>query len=200
MKQGFKMHKTKLKKYRNNANKLIDKLTDDEYDAAVDWYQEAHDFACELEITTGVKLDIVCQVIAILSPAVSWELNKKDAHNLLQCYESNLANKLKVSTYGANKDKALSVANELLTLQPTAMKTYAFYTNILTAGQNDNVTVDRHAYKALHNIAKGGSVRPSKKEYEELEEAYQILAKEHNLTPPQFQAVAWIAYKKQHKR
>ena len=194
------MNHNKLKKYRRNASKLLAGLNDREYQQAVDWYSEAHDFAESLAVAYNVKLDKVAQVIAVLSPAVSWELNKKDANNLIAGFKQHIALDVRVSTYGQNKAKAINVLTGAQVLQPSAMKTFAFYTNILTAGMNDNVTVDRHAYKALHNIKRGGAVAPTKKEYEELEAAYQLLAEENNLTPPQFQAVVWVAYKKMVQR
>jgi hypothetical protein len=199
---SFKLHGNKLNYYRKQANKLLDCLTEEEYDKAVNWYAEAHEFAKDLAYQESITLDKICQVIAVLSPGVNWELNKKDAFNLCVAYKlgNGMDSYLKVSTYGFNKEKAIRILNGKEKLIDKAMKTYAFYTNILTAGNNSNVTVDRHAYKALNNIKKGGSVTVNKEEYKLLEHAYKQLAVEHNLTPPQLQAVIWVAYKKTHKR
>ena len=194
------IHGNRLNYYRKQARLLLDKLSSEEHDNAKYWYQEAHHEAMKLCRQHNITLNIAAQVIATLSPAVSWQQNLKDANNLIAGFNKGIQNLIRVSTYKANKRKAIAILYGDKTLEPSAMKTYAFYTNILTAGNNNNVTVDRHAYKALNNIAKGGSIKPTKAEYEELEIAYQILAREYGLTPPQMQAVVWVAYKKQVRR
>ena len=188
------MHHQTLNKFRRNAEGYINSLTATEYNQAVNWYAEASDYAQTLSLMYPVTYDDVCKVIAVLSPAISWEQNKIAAKKLLNNYYNGTQHT--IAGYGANVKKALAILEGTTDLTNKSMKTYAFFRNILTAGKNDGVTVDRHAYKALHNVQAAGSVAVTKTQYKTLEEGYRLLAKEHKLTPPQMQAVIWVGYKK----
>src|SRR5687767_1063386 len=80
------------------------------------WYIEAHNFAFILSQTYQINLDKVCAVISALSPAVSWDQNKKDAKALCQLFDLNLHNENvyqyhNFSTYGQNVQKAVNILN-----------------------------------------------------------------------------------------
>lgn len=156
----------------------------------LNWYHNAHEFAADLALTYSTSLDKVAQIIAILSPAVSWNINKRDAENLLRSGESAT-----VSTYGRNKVKALAVLWDLDTINPKALKTFAFYNNILHPSASEFVTIDRHAYKAYKGITQGGNIAINKTTYEKTAKAYKRLAKRLELKPCELQAIIWLSYR-----
>lgn len=196
----MKLHKATLNKYRRNATIFINSLTTPEKYQACHWYRIARQQAEEIGKETDFPIDIVCKVIAVLSVGINWKTNLKDARNLLNGYNRGIAEKIVVSTYKANKQKAINIINQTQDLLPSAKKTYAFYRNILNPYEDDTLTIDRHAYKALNGISKGGAVAISLTEYRKLETGYKILAEEYNLHPVSFQAMVWEGYKKHVKR
>jgi hypothetical protein len=173
----------------------------DTIEAGLNWYNEANELAyrlgSDLHDRDGNYFDtgITAQVISALSPAVSWGTNVKDATNMIVGYHSNNAHNVVVSTYGANKTKAIAILDGEITIQDKARKTYSFYKNILL---DDNyVTIDRHAYKALHGIKKGGSEAITPKRYDSATKAYQDTAKQLGIKGYELQAIVWLQYKQE---
>lgn len=169
---------------------LIQQATPKQLADGLNWYTQANQFAQQLATDYGHSLDTVCQVIAILSPAVSWDINKRDTESLLD----QGANAV-VSTYGQNKTKALSVLTGADQINPKALKTYSFYRNLLAPTCDKHVTIDRHAFKAYKKQTKAGSVSITPKQYELARKAYARKAKELNIVPCQLQAIIWMAYR-----
>lgn len=154
------------------------------------WYKQAHAHCKYLASAYDISLDKVCQVMAILSPAVSWEVNKRDCERLLEYGEAAT-----VSTYGQNKAKALRVIAGLDTINEKALKTYSFYKNILNPECTEHVTIDRHAFKAYKGKTKAGSVSVKVTDYRKAKKAYQRKAKELNMLPNQLQAIVWMSFR-----
>lgn len=159
------------------------------------WYQSANRFAVSLSNASGYTLDTICRLIAVLSPACSWEQNKTDAWDMATAKGS--LKDVTVSTYGANKAKAI----DILEGNPDAIggrKVTAFYHNILNPSCSDHVTIDRHAIKAAigKKAHKGGSLAPTAKQYNLASNLYKKLAAKHNLVPCEAQAVIWVTYKR----
>lgn len=196
----MRLHKVTYNKYKRNAAQYIAALTESEKQQAIEWYADAHKEALNLATIFAGKYPLasIVKVIAVLSPGIQWEVNKRAAFCLLNNHAYNAG--MTVAGYGQNVAKAMAILDGAQDLLPSAQKTYAFYKNILTAGQNDGVTIDRHAFKALNNISKGGSVAITKKQYDQLELGYRQLADDYELTPPQMQALVWVGYKKVNNR
>lgn len=155
------------------------------------WYPKANDYAAELALAYSVSLDKVAQIIAILSPAVSWAVNKRDAESLLR-----LGERATVSTYGQNKSKALGVLWDLDQINPKALKTFSFYNNILKPKASaDYVTIDRHAIKAYKGLKKAGSVQITPKLYKTAANSYKRFAKALAIEPCELQAIIWLSYR-----
>jgi len=164
------------------------------------WYLEAHKFAKQLSIEHNLSLDCVAGVIAVLSPACTWEQNKKDAEKVIQAYsllKTQGVKQVSVSTYAQNKLKALELIkdNKGLEATKTNLKTFNFSKNIINPLDDEHVTVDRHAVKALRGMKQGGSVNITAKEYKRAETAYKKTAKYLGILPAELQAVVWLAYK-----
>ena len=172
-----------------------DRADIDTIEAGLNWYSEANILANDLALQYYQDARTIAQVISALSPAVSWEVNKKDAINLTHGFSKSIARSIVVSTYGANKAKAISILAGIVEIQEKARKTYSFYKNILL---DDNyVTIDRHAYKALHGIKKGGSEAITPKRYDSAVRAYQETAKQLGIKGYELQAIVWLQYKQE---
>ncbi len=188
----------------NKASKRLTsyfmKATAEEGYQGLMWYSTAHQFAKELAKQYKLPLETVTSVISVLSPAVVWDINKRDAKALIKAYYSRGflgATATTVSTYNQNKRKAISILlnKSELELTKTNNKTYNFHKNILKPTCLKHVTIDRHALKAFKGIKKGGSVFVSPSEYKRVGDAYRRTAEHLGLLPCQLQAIVWLAYK-----
>lgn len=163
----------------------------DTIEKGLNWYIEANSFAKELSLRSEFNtIDTIAQIISCLSPAVSWELNKKDATNLIL---SGGSIQTVVSTYGFNKAKAIRILGGEEDLKLHARKTYCFYRNIML--DSGYITIDRHAYKALMGKKKAGSEAITQKRYDTAVTTYMDTAKSVNLKGYELQAIVWLQYK-----
>lgn len=164
------------------------------------WYHEAHGFACTLADQTGIPLERVCGVIAVLSPAVYWRLNKKQAEELCNAHAEGLdIRSIVLSTYGGQAEKAYAILESQYDLSADdvarmlgggwAMKTKAFFRNILDPIGSLSVTVDRHIVTAA------GYTRTHPALYRAMARTIARMAAEHGLRPCQVQAIVWTCYK-----
>lgn len=178
---------------------LINK-DDPAYLAGLSWYKEAHAFACELSDITRQPLEIVCGVIAVLSPAVSWNTNKLDAIAMLTSPSCHLVT---VSTYGQNKTKAINLINTGDLNQIGGRKVTSFYHNILNPLCTKNVTIDRHAARACYGLKglkmSSDDIPPiaSDKRYNQYKTLYKRLAKNEGIRPHELQAIIWVNFRKE---
>lgn len=197
-KDKVNMINTKQYNYENNLMSLYDQATDKEKMQGLTWYTKAnrlvHNNSCK-----NVTPEDIAQIIAVLSPAVSWERNVQDALNLCNNYRKSqrAANQTVVSTYGINKKKALDILRGKFTLsENTGLKTFNFYQNILNPECDKYVTIDRHAFKAMINDDQGGRVTLNKGNYNLGIEVYSKIANNLGLIPCQLQAIIWLTYKR----
>lgn len=77
------------------------------------WYSDAHAFAEAVAERTGLPLYKICGVIAALSPAVYWELNKRQAEALCVAYvDGGDLLDVAASTYGRQVRKAVCILED----------------------------------------------------------------------------------------
>ena len=165
------------------------------------WYREAHAFAQEVATTYDVPLYKVCGVIAALSPAVWWDLNKRQAENLVQAYaDGGELEAVVVSTYGRQGAKARSILRDGLDsydvqalLGKRAFKTVAFYWNILRYPDTLAVTIDQHIIAAADFTEY--FTQSARWCYDLLSQAICELAATYGYKPFELQAILWITYK-----
>jgi hypothetical protein len=158
------------------------------------WYLGARRYAEHLAKEFDLPTDVVCGVIAALSPGVKWSQNKRDAANVLMFPDAT------VSTYAAQRDKALVIldggAEPLDVLQ--GPKERAFFLCILCEYTNA-VCIDRHAVR----VALGWDASPQDAAvwlkrahvYELVSSAYKHVANLLALRPYQLQAITWLWYR-----
>jgi hypothetical protein len=141
-----------VKNTRRKLRAWIDLLDARHYSAGTDWYKEAREFVARCAARYCRTPETVAALVAVLSPATAWEVNKRQAEALLRAYADGLDPKdVTLSTYGTQAAKALAIlTNGTATeedLGPTAWKTRAFYNNLI--GSVCHVTIDRWILRAL---------------------------------------------------
>lgn len=165
------------------------------------WYQEAHNFCLQLAEEYDVEFTQVVGALAVLSPNVSWETNKK-------CLVSLLARGEKYgNVYPDNVKKAEAMLSGMLSVEQALFfrkrygnKVRSFYDNIVNPTHSNKVTVDTHAVRGAFD-----STSVTEKQlrwvfetvtgYQILTQAYQQVAQEVGRIPNQVQATVWLAVK-----
>ena len=170
--------------------------TDVERDAGMRWYEAAHALAASLGHRYGYTVDQMAGVIAVLSPNVSWSRNVQMA--TLAAKDGKAS-----GTFTRNTDKADAI---MAGADPATVisgpKVTNFYRNIATRGENDGVTVDRHAVsiaegREVGDDERGKLVRTTKARdgYGEYVEAYREAAYRAGISPAKLQAITWVAWR-----
>lgn len=188
--------------YRNALPEIKEK--------SLNWYVEANQYAENLHKKYGVSTEKICAVISALSPAVSWEINKTDAENMLEIYVNfGELEDVKFSTYGQNAFKAWEILSdhkcqtfdEIFNKyfnKKTGQKTANFFANILQPFNPNFVTIDRHQLSVCKNLKKtGGAQMAGAGAYKLLKEIHIESAKELGILANQLQAVTWSAFRAQ---
>lgn len=155
-------------------------------EAGLVWYEEAHNYAKSL----GVPIANAAAVISALSPACSWETNKRDAKAMVEKRKG-----YRFSSYGPNVAKAQRCLQDPGQFsEKTGAKTLNFYHNILDPSNPHWVTIDRHAAAVAEGRTNSGSVRLTVKQYRAYAAAYKEAAFRVGLLPCQLQAIVWIEH------
>jgi hypothetical protein len=172
------------------------------------WYHDANVYAGELAEEFQIPLPCAAGVIAALSPACGWEVNKAQAREMLQVYAEGRPRRYFIgSTYPPQIRKAWAIRELAETvadydvdgfieairdaLGTAAFKTWAFFDNILRPTVSQAVTIDRHILAAL-DCDRRYSVGVR---YEEIAEAVRSVSRETGYAPHQVQAIVWTTYK-----
>jgi hypothetical protein len=169
------------------------------------WYATAQDAAATMAQRYSLSTDTVAAVIAALSPNNRWERNLSDADNLIGAYilgGYSDAVKVKTSTYGLNKTKALKILEGAAPLEVLGgLKVRAFYGCIM--GQ-DAVCIDGHAYAIWRGerISTSSTPKISAKLYASIATDYVLATDTINnvlggeYQPRQVQAITWLAWRR----
>lgn len=171
-----------------------DSATEQQRLAGLRWYDDAHALACQYAAAYRVPLHIVAALISVLSPSVSWERNLLDAKLSLDAWQNGGTIK-GPTTYKSQVVKAERLLADLPETSkvleyigtPRALKTRAFYHNILKPDDPEHVTVDRWMLRA-HGLD-GHSV--GKRQYVDITKVVKDIALAERLVPCQAQAIVW---------
>jgi hypothetical protein len=183
-----------------NILRVYNAATDAERSVGLNWYASAHSAALTLAERHNVTCDIVCGVIAALSPGNEWGKNLLDADTLLSAWNAGKPLPM-VGTYGMKnvvKCRRILLGEHPLDVLPpaTSPKVRAFYKCLSEPTLSDAVTIDRHAkclaLNAMTNRESISVVRPV--EYVLYAWHYMTLATRIGLLPSQLQAITWITW------
>ncbi len=164
------------------------------------WYQEAHEQAVKLSKVYRIPVEIICAVIAGLSPRCVWEGNLLNAEKMLKAHIGHRRlDSFTVTTYGTNKRKAWAILRtgdvELL----SGLKVKSFYDNILHPETSKGVTIDGHAVNIFFGkvgVVKNKHFQPAW--YEKIAKVYVKISMKLGLKPLELQAITWLCYKRVH--
>lgn len=151
----------------------------------------------------NVPLNKVCGVFSALSPNSTYESNLTSATNMISAYVLGKGiDSFKVSTYGANKQKAWDLLNDESAPPQwwiTAKKTQAFYWNIYRPDEDVNpVVVDGHMYSIwqLKQVRMSEAKIGNNKQYDRIANDVRIAARLIGIGASQMQAVCWFTWKR----
>lgn len=170
----------------------------DIYENGLNWYWEAHNMAVSIAHYYSISMETMCGIIAALSPQNRWPNNLVDAEKFIR---SN--GNCKVSTFGANKAKALKILQGEYPLDILkGDKVINFYHCLLRPDNTTFVCVDRHAFRVAYSQEVNeesnklyAKVIKRIKGYELIAEEYRKFAEKVGLRANQVQAITWEAYR-----
>lgn len=173
---------TTIKRMRNAVERALNKATDDHMSEGSSWYATANAEAVRLSEQSGYTVEQVAAAISHLSPRLHWVRNLEAAESLVLTGDARA-----VMSRGLAKAKeALKSDNPVETFSPGALKTTAFYHNIV--GDLDQVTVDVWASR-LVNVDEKTLGRVGM--YQAVSHSYRLAAKSFDLKPAEAQAIGW---------
>lgn len=174
----------------------------------INWYATANREAREIASMGRIPIKAACHLIAVLSPAVRWEVNLRDAKSVVTAIISGKSiDSFTVSTFTKNKNKAWEIvkkarAGEDYTNILSGQKVKAFAENIEHPDNSIEVTIDFHAFSiatgwryAVSNIP---TITP--RVHKMLSKAYSDVGTELGLKAHQVQAVTWTWWRQREKR
>lgn len=187
--------------------KLYSQATDQEFIEGAGWYLQANEICKAIGHKFNCPVTKVAGVVAALSPATNWQQNIADAHNLILAWSHCInPDQVVVTTYGPNKVKAIKILNQesnnyqdieaILLHKSKVNKTACFYLNILHPNNDELVTIDRHAIRIALNLNGADEVCMTEKRYRKIVKAYQVAAKELEISAISLQAIVWCAYRR----
>lgn len=165
--------------------------TVEDREAGHTWYHAAGQFCSVVARELKLPFVGVAQALAILSPQVDWDTNKRNLILLASTQDPGI----KIFATERQKIKALAALGGEYQIPVTSRKIFSFADNIANP-ESLRVTVDRHATKVALNDRSAEESRVTDLQYRTIEKAYQTVASNHGLLPYQVQAVCWVAYKR----
>ena len=190
--------KTKIK---NNIIKTYKQSNQSELN---DWYQEAHDFGCDVSgMFKGVPKRKVLGIVSALSPLKEWNKNKELAVDLISTGTcGHMGRNIQkgrdiLAIKGSNYRECDSMVLDFKIRKIlNGEKTKAFYTN-MTYPRGKGVTIDRHAIAiAIGRTATDKEQSISKQVYTFIEICYIMASETLNLAPLHLQSITWQTWKR----
>ena len=193
-----------MTQYVDNILACFEQVTDQELHHGKTWYATAKDNCQAMADIYELPLHIVVGVVAALSPTNRWERNLVDANNMLKVFvEGGYVEDTAPCTYKTMRDKAWSILEQMpkdewdVEIILKGPKITDFFWCIM--GYNVCV-IDGHAWCIANADRRTMQEVPSigKKLRNELQTAYMLAAKQHNMTAYEMQAATWVAWKRIH--
>jgi hypothetical protein len=151
----------------------------------------------------GVSRACAAAVIAVLSPGVDWNINKREARQVLNEEVNGVAPSYGYATYGRNVIKARQIIGaEIAELDYAEYvrgpKVTSFWRNIASPDTPNGVTVDFHAYSIAtgKRYTRNNVPRFTALTYTAIAGAYASVARKLDVLPQELQAICWLAWKR----
>lgn len=161
-------------------------------DAAA-WYPRANQWAHETARTLGVPPTLIVDLIAVLSPGVQWEVNKRDAIDVVRW-----GKKHRPATWRVGREKAFALLDgysfDDLVSEQSSPKVWNFRNNIADPRRTEYVTVDR--WIARYH---GYGERFTYNQYQDIAGQYIHAARNLGLVPNVLQAYIWLRTRNEYR-
>lgn len=153
------------------------------------WYADANAVARDQANEYGVTIETTSGIIAALSPRLGWGSNVALAERMLASHGT-----LDRGGIGRSLSKARRIYAGAEPLDVLGgPKTRAFYQAILSAGEEGDAVIDRHAWDML--VGKRQSPAPNLGQYRAAADAMQRAAKILGVSVHETQATTWLAWR-----
>lgn len=178
-----------------NIYQVLNMTNDEQFEAGLNWYNEARDYCRMVSLETNRPFISVCAALAALSPRNKWDRNKLD---LLELCKGNKAHKFGTFKAMVNKanncllvDNYQDLVNEL-----NGPKIIAFFDNIYNE-DSQMVTVDFHMHHIGLGMVLAEDDRPnlSKAMYDDIQRTIEQIAFNNKLRPYELQAILWVTWR-----
>ncbi len=177
----------------SNIMAVMSEATPQEIESYGAWYGLGHDQALMISEESGVPLDRVCAVIALLSPGMKWENNLQAARRM--CLGEPLAGS--GGAFPMNVLKALRVlrGSSIEKTIEASEKVRPFYETLLSPEKSaEKAVVDRHMFAIWFGdpsvkMVDDPSVRAL------IQRDVQLAAREWNLPVQAIQAITWAIWR-----
>lgn len=175
---------------------VLDMAKTKQFEKGLKWYHNARSFCRYLSIKYDIPLESAVGIVAVLSPNLSWRINKNAAELIIQ--DENNAPIL--PGYPKSKAKALRILwgeNPIDVIGGN--KVTAFYHNILKPNDDQYVTLDTWASRIAtldHSLGMDtAQVYLRSLKYDIVANAYKVAATDYGILPLECQAITWITYR-----
>lgn len=166
---------------------LYRSATPSQVSRGMNWYDEAHALALELD---PQNVDRGAGVLAAYSPMTKWEENVSLAHGAYQGVFRG---------HPMTKQVKRILSGEPVPYVLKGLKTFNFALLIAHPSDPEAVVIDRHAFNLSVGAIVSDDVRTTvlkrKGKYEEFANAYRRAAKRAKITPSQMQAITWLVWR-----
>lgn len=172
-----------------NIEQVLASATPEFIEGGKAWYPTTHEWAAQFG-----NVEIGAGVIASLSPNSGWKRNLALA---LKALTDGHIDGGTLSRSVENANRILDGEHALDVLGPKALKTRAFYENIVNP-DGDAVTIDRHAHDIALGERYGNRNRPLLQRvggYESIADAYRTVARSAGLPVAAVQAITWCQWR-----
>jgi len=166
-----------------------------ERNAGFHWYNDGHNYLKDMSIHFNIPLKIVCGIIAVTSPSLSWSQNTILTYNILK-FKGKLSH-IKTPCYKANLYKALNIyKTKRVFPHLRGPKVVQFYLNLLNPFDDSCITIDRFMISCYYNELNIDHLKRfmTPKHIETLKVEVKKLSIQYDLLPCQFQAIVWLTY------
>lgn len=204
MKQKFKNKEYTERVVVNNILRYYEIATPEDIQDGLVWYDEAHDFADKLANRYSVKIQQSSGIISALSPQTSWSSNKVIADSFISSRgRTTVGNTTRLNK--ARKILKKESPEEILALLSTtpdgALKTKAFFKNILWPNKETDLTVDRHCIATCFQrpektfALSNSESQMTRLQYMFIDQCYKKSADKIGIMKHQLQAITWLTYR-----
>jgi hypothetical protein len=174
--------------FAENVVACFERATAEDMREGMSWYPTAHEFACSLDSDVWRAAG----VIAAMSVQKQWTVNMMLAR---RAYETGTVSG-NFGTMNAQGQRILDGEHPLDVLGGDKVR--AFCTAIATAGQSDDIVVDRHAHDiAMGRVFTDATRKITKRIYRTMAAHYTEAAREVGVSGTELQAVTWTTWRRE---